>query len=74
MDTVTPTENTGPSWGWGQLPNVPRKLSDPQIQNNTTSVSPSISEENKDEENAGMSDFIRIVSASFYHQFNFFID
>lgn len=52
MDTVTPTENTGPSWGWGQLPNVPRKLSDPQIQNNTTSVSPSISEENKDEENA----------------------
>ncbi|XP_042908467.1 phosphatidate phosphatase LPIN1 isoform X1 [Parasteatoda tepidariorum] len=32
LESETPID--APSWGWGQLPNVPRRLSDPSIQSN----------------------------------------
>ncbi|GFQ68817.1 phosphatidate phosphatase LPIN1 [Trichonephila clavata] len=40
----------GPSWGWGQLPNVPRNLSDPHLQNQAESSN--LNEDNKDEDNS----------------------
>lgn len=52
IETVTPTDSTGPSWGWGQLPNVPK--SDTQTQICNTAELPISSEENKEEYAVGM--------------------
>lgn len=48
IDTVTPTDSVEPSWGWGQLPNVP-KIMDTQMQMGKSSECSNAAEENKEE-------------------------
>lgn len=52
IDTVTPTDSNAPSWGWGELPNVPRRLSTTQIQNQAASDAQNNTEDGKTDENS----------------------
>ena len=50
IDTVTPTDSPTPSWGWGQLPNVPRKISESQPPNLSSADAKNGADQNKDED------------------------
>lgn len=52
IDTVTPTDSSAPSWGWGQLPNVPRKISEAQAPSGISADAKNESEQNKDDDSA----------------------
>ncbi|XP_035206309.1 phosphatidate phosphatase LPIN3-like isoform X2 [Stegodyphus dumicola] len=49
IDTSSPSDVSAPSWGWGQLPNVPRRLSDAHMQNGSAIDSAVSAEESKGE-------------------------